>query len=89
MNEYVGINAIAASNISIYPNPTSDILTIRDIQTNSSIGIQKIEILDLSGRLIKQYNNTSTIDISCLAKGTYLLMYVINDEIVFDRIIKE
>ena len=69
-----GINEINKINmISIYPNPTSGIVTI-----SSSQAIENINVFDITGKLV--YNQTKTdkhiyteIDLSGLANGVYLI----------------
>jgi hypothetical protein len=60
------------SKVKVYPNPTHDFLFIDTIEKQ----IQKIEIFDLQGRLIKTINenkNKYQIDISNLQSATYLV----------------
>ena len=60
------------NNIKIYPNPTDNFLFIDNIEKQ----IQKIEIFDLQGRMIKTINENSDkyqIDISNLLSTTYLI----------------
>lgn len=55
------------ANISVYPNPAKDYITISGDYTN-------LEILDLSGRkLAKHTQKVEKIDISSLKKGVYML----------------
>jgi hypothetical protein len=54
-------------DIEIYPNPTSNILTIKASQP-----INKIELYDLTGRLLVTTNNL-TLDFSKLAYGQYII----------------
>lgn len=55
------------SDFSIYPNPTNDFISVK-----SNENIESLEILSLEGRKIKSAN-ASTIDISNLSTGIYLL----------------
>ncbi|WP_043023674.1 T9SS-dependent M36 family metallopeptidase [Fluviicola taffensis] len=64
----------AATNIQVYPNPSNGELTVK----NSSSEIQRIELVDLSGKVV--YMNTFVnanfevvLDISILNKGLYLM----------------
>ena len=60
------------NKVKVYPNPTHDFLFIDTIEKQ----IQKIEIFDLQGRLIKTINenkNKYQIDISNLQSATYLV----------------
>lgn len=55
--------------LSIYPNPAVDRINIDvDGQMN-----YKATIYDLEGKLISESNNRTTIDITTLSQGTYLL----------------
>lgn len=60
------------NKVKIFPNPSSNILFIDNIEKQ----IQKIEIFDLQGRMIKTINENSDkyqIDISNLLSTTYLI----------------
>ncbi len=64
------------SNLSIYPNPATDILHI-DMETQAS-SIIDIDIYDMMGKCLyhQQHNSSSVhtdIDVSRLAKGVYLV----------------
>jgi hypothetical protein len=56
---------------SIYPNPATNFIRI-----NSSAGVDKLSILDISGRVVTQFSNlnlTEAIDISGFRTGMYLV----------------
>lgn len=59
--------------VSIFPNPTQNHFTI-----NSDAKIDKLEIWDTSGKLIQSISRTSlndsSIDISALSKGSYVVI---------------
>ena len=61
------------NSVSIYPNPTSNILNI-DIENTSNF---EIAIYDLIGKKVGSYKNQKQLDISNLNKGIYMLK--IND----------
>ncbi|NPA45067.1 MAG: T9SS type A sorting domain-containing protein, partial [Chlorobi bacterium] len=68
----VNINDLDKNDISFYPNPVSDILTIK----NNSQENYEIEIFDVSGKLF--YNTTSKsttfkLNISNYPKGIYFV----------------
>jgi hypothetical protein len=67
-------NIISAENISVFPNPAADKLTI-NIVSNSNYQIREIEITDILGKQILSYSglHTSTfhIDISQLPASHY------------------
>lgn len=53
----------------VFPNPTTGIINISDIE-----GIDTISILTLTGQVIKIFEANNTIDISELASGMYVLI---------------
>lgn len=57
------------NKISVYPNPTTNILNIETVAENDFT----IEIYDLIGKKVAQYSNQKQIDISELVIGTYLV----------------
>ena len=68
-----GVEDLIADNISVYPNPTSEMLWVSD---NTSYPIENYSVYDTSGRMV-MHNifNTSEkkIDVSNLESGVYLL----------------
>lgn len=82
-------NAVSNLNISIYPNPAKDILTI---ESTSNIPIDKTAIIDIMGRVVQStvVNATSkNLDISNLASGVYLLRLDYNSNSEVLRFIKK
>ena len=64
-------NHNATPEISIYPNPTSDFITI---ENNNSEQFLSIELLDYAGKRIKSIDQkTTSVDLSDLTPGVYLL----------------
>ena len=58
-------------NITIYPNPVTDILYIKNFQN-----LQSAEIVDISGKLVKTINDelkANSINVNSLKKGIYIL----------------
>ena len=54
--------------VSIYPNPTTDILSIK-----TDIDVQSYEVSSLLGQTLLSGYNTTDIDVSRLANGTYFI----------------
>jgi hypothetical protein len=65
------VNTAAEASISIYPNPTSDILFIK----NAASGNFAVDILDLPGQKVLSETNNKEINTGTLASGTYMLHY--------------
>ena len=73
------------TELTIHPNPTRGNLVI-DLPINQ---IQKVEIFNLMGELISSPSPRSTIDVSDLENGSYLLHIQSNNETLHSRFIKE
>ncbi|MFL2579411.1 MAG: T9SS type A sorting domain-containing protein [Parvicellaceae bacterium] len=67
----VGINENVTNNVSIYPNPTSDVL---NISTNSN-DLSELIIKDITGKIVfnKNFNTNITVNTENYAKGVYLI----------------
>lgn len=73
--------------ILVFPNPASDRITV-----SSSTGINSIDILNIQTSTVSTINNfnqknSTTIDISSLQKGAYLLRIHTGDQIYIEKII--
>ena len=72
-----GINENSASNFTVYPNPTQGSLTVKgDFSSDASL-----VVLDQAGRTVSSLNtllNGSTIDLSSVEKGIYLVVITNN-----------
>ncbi len=73
------------ANIQLYPNPTKGILNIK-----SSQNIEEILILDLFGKSIVSYNQTTSesINLSSLPTGIYIVKVKINGKYYTEKITK-
>ncbi len=64
---FLSIGTASASDISIYPNPATDVITV-----SAPVPVS-VTIRSIDGKLIMQQDNASTIDIHELSGGMYLL----------------
>jgi uncharacterized protein YjdB len=70
-NQNVGINEANLKNqITVYPNPSGNFVTIT---TNNNLIIQQLQLFDITGKIIAQFNNQTEIDLTNIANGIYLL----------------
>jgi hypothetical protein len=73
LNSYVGINKLNVTNLfNLYPNPAHSVFSIG----NESPGIRLVEevrILDLKGRLVRNFLKQDVVDVGDLPKGIYLV----------------
>jgi len=74
------------SPVSIFPNPVSDIIFF---DYNNGNPVQKVWIIDLSGKQILSATNISRMDVSFLQKGIYLLKIQTNEGIYTHKLIKK
>ncbi|MGB0849824.1 MAG: T9SS type A sorting domain-containing protein [Bacteroidia bacterium] len=72
----LGIGNVSVARVqnvafSVYPNPTSDFITINLVNSNSEI----IKVYDILGNVMisQSVNSGDKIDVSALAKGVYVL----------------
>ena len=70
------------TEITFYPNPTRGKVTF-------SQAIEKIEVIDLSGKTLQTYENANEINIEALPAGVYHLRMTIEDKTTTRKIIKE
>ena len=69
--EGVGLSTFTNEGYMVYPNPAVDVVTVKNIQPNSTI-----KIFDLQGKLIGEFLTTGTyldIQIQSYEAGTYII----------------
>lgn len=72
-----------STTIEVYPNPVAYKLNINNLE-----GFAKIEIIGLDGKIRTKCNGVSTIDVSQLPKGVYVLKMKSNKQISTTRFTK-
>ncbi len=78
---------VSAFEISIFPNPATDLINIATLNTISS----EVKIIDATGRTIETItlNRANTIvDVSSYSKGIYFLTSIRNDATIYHKFIK-
>lgn len=76
------------NDVLVYPNPTNNILNIKF--SNPNIQIKKVQLTDVSGKIIYNNGSTNTIQVQGFSKGLYFLSletttgYLITKKIVID-----
>ena len=86
-NVYVGTEERELVEFNLYPNPSSDIISI----TNSGTPrVDSYKILDIQGRFVQQNRFTNSISVSQLETGTYLIQLFSDNELVgIEKFVKE
>jgi PKD repeat protein len=64
----IGLDEVSTTAISVFPNPTSGLVTINGLGSDS-----KLKITDAVGRQLKVAVQSNTIDLSPLTNGIYFL----------------
>jgi hypothetical protein len=72
--------------VGIYPNPADNVL---NLMVDSSITIEKITILDFTGKIIKTSGGLEQIDISNLSSGLYFIKSYCGNKIITNKFVKE
>ena len=70
------------AELSVYPNPTRGKVTFNQ-------AIEKVEVIDLSGKTLQTYENANEINIEALPAGVYHLRMTIEDKTTTRKVIKE
>ncbi len=93
IDENLSVDESALENFSLYPNPTSGIVNLEFITTNSSK--VSVSVYDLRGRLVagKEFNNqggtfNETFDYSSLNSGMYFITVKNGDRKVTSKLLK-
>jgi len=76
-----------SNKISIFPNPASSTVTIQNKLLQK---INKIEIIDLSGKMVlQQDDNTGLINIEKLASGMYIIRVSLEEQIFAYKLVRK
>ncbi|MGB6092369.1 MAG: T9SS type A sorting domain-containing protein [Moheibacter sp.] len=82
----MGVQDLTSVEFSIYPNPTSKFLNV-----NSKNSIEKITVYSLTGQEVMKLapkGKNAALDVSSLAKGTYVIQTVINGKTQTTKFVK-
>lgn len=67
---FLSVNDNILSQLSLYPNPSSDIITIG---TPSSVDIKSTTLYNLLGKVVLESTNSNEVNLSELPSGVYIL----------------
>lgn len=86
MEEIIRVLSVdcASDNITLYPNPTNDVLFITGLDASS-----KYTVLTASGKVIYQNMTNSQLDLSSFAEGVYLLRVEHNGKVITHKVVKK
>ena len=84
-------DALSETLITIYPNPTRGLLTVKFTNMPQD-AVSNITLFDMQGKIIKQQRSLSDenrLDISAQPTGTYIMQISVGDEVVSWKIVKQ
>ncbi|MDO6761203.1 sulfatase-like hydrolase/transferase [Tamlana sp. 2_MG-2023] len=85
----LGVEEILKSELSIFPNPSSDFF---NLNFNKPINDLEIEVLSMSGEIIKKVSgkliNNPRVDVSNLSQGMYLLRVKADGVVSIEKVMK-
>ena len=71
------------AQMSLYPNPTYGKVTI------SGADVQRVEVLDIVGRKVAEFEATNVLNISNLSEGAYTLRITTANGVVIRKVVKK
>lgn len=82
----LGSSEFFLNNFTIYPNPTVDVL---NIESKNGLSANEIRITDLSGKVVKEQKDATSVNVSDLATGTYIIDVTTNEGRATSKFIKK
>jgi hypothetical protein len=82
----VGINFEKNSLVKVYPNPTSDVLFIKNLGLDK---IQKVEVYNVRGQLVLTSKNTIAVELNSLTAGKYFVVMTTATKAYKETVIKK
>lgn len=64
----------SAKKLSVYPNPTNG-----EVNIVSKSNVKNVQLLDMNGKVIKNFSSTKQLNISSVGSGVYLLKVTTED----------
>lgn len=85
INNVLGVELLNSSDLLLYPNPVTDILSIRSDGT-----ITSVKVIDLAGNIVQIANGNSinSIDLSALISGVYFVELITNETQSVHKVVK-
>lgn len=82
--QVIGINELSQNQVLVYPNPTNGEVTFK-----SSANIEKIEIVDITGKVVIITSNSIKLNLTHLNQGVYFAkIYFDENSFIQKRIVK-
>ncbi|HZW78547.1 MAG TPA: T9SS type A sorting domain-containing protein [Flavobacteriaceae bacterium] len=82
----LGVDSNVLAGVSVYPNPTSDVL---NIHTPSNITVESVTLYDVLGKSVNVNFANGIVNTSSLSRGVYLLQINTNEGTLTQKIVKQ
>lgn len=83
-NPNTQVNSAIASSITIYPNPTTDIMHIAN---SGNLDVNSLSICDLTGKTIKLFSgNCTEVSLKDISGGMYLLKLFSHNQLISSKL---
>lgn len=86
VSDVVGVNDNSIAGVSIYPNPTSDVLYLK---MPSNIEVNSVALFDLLGKKVNVDYSNESINMAALSQGVYLLKVETSAGNLTQKIVKQ
>jgi hypothetical protein len=80
----VSVNNLSSSKLAVYPNPATSELNIKGVDN-----VSRIEVIGMTGNIMKTHKGGSTISVAELSKGAYFLKVYTDSDVITTRFIKK
>ena len=87
INLYLGLNDLDIASLKVYPNPTSDSITV-----SYSEAIDSVEVYSMLGQKVldkKGANTEISLDLSHLSSGTYIIKVLVGQNSQLVKVVKK
>jgi len=78
-------NVNELQGFELFPNPTNDIVRIKN---ETGLTLQTIQISDLNGKVLRNVKGEDSFDLSNLPSGVYMAQVVFEGKTVYRRIVR-
>ncbi len=82
----LGINDMSTTTVSLYPNPVEDLL---HLELPTSLELKSMRLFDLNGKLSTTFENQTTLDLSQIESGIYILRMETGKGSFHEKVIKK
>lgn len=82
-DETEAINSVDMTSVSVYPNPARGMVRV------NGATVSRLELMDLTGRMVRSTEGLNTIDLRELNNGVYMLRIIASEGTAVRRIVKK